>query len=226
MDRVAGRITSAGSTVYRRNFGCSLEPTSGAPTIRHAHGREYALRICTSARVSCAIHSPKKLDRGITAAPKRAWPPLLCPGLRSPSIEKATAAVPNTHSPKSCPRFSAGPARTAHMPHCYGVRRLASHARTLSRSKYTLFPNLVFGGPLPPAHRRESVLREMPSIEQRPWAPTHRREPITTSSSISDALGAATARGTGCCGGEGPPAGTSTKPAFCSPSFRTSGDEV
>src|SRR5216684_2046354 len=98
MDRVAGRITSAGSTVYRRNFGCSLEPTSGAPTIRHAHGREYALRICTSARVSCAIHSPKKLDRGITAAPKRAWPPLLCPGLCSPSIEMAMAAVPNTHS--------------------------------------------------------------------------------------------------------------------------------
>lgn len=88
----------------------------------HAYGRDYALRICTLVRVSCAIDSPKKLDRGITASPRRAWPPLLCPDLRSPSIDVAAAALANTHSPKVLPAVACQSATrlvcwTANAPH-------------------------------------------------------------------------------------------------------------
>jgi hypothetical protein len=42
-----------------------------------------------------------------------------------------------------------------------------------------LAADLLFGGPLSPAHQRESVLSEMPSIEARHWALTYRRPSIS-----------------------------------------------
>jgi hypothetical protein len=92
MDRSPVRITSAGSTLCRGNSGCLLEPTSGTQTTRFARGRGYALRLCTSMPVSCAIEAAKKRDRGIPTPPKRACRPLVGSDLHSHSTRPRLSA--------------------------------------------------------------------------------------------------------------------------------------
>jgi hypothetical protein len=70
---------------------CLLTPTSDTQTTRFSYGRGHALRLCRSISASCAVDAPQKLDRGISAPPKR---PLVGSDLRSSPIETAPAALP------------------------------------------------------------------------------------------------------------------------------------